>query len=34
MNGQKIFDEGMAEKDAIERDIQEGYQLPVDFFIG
>lgn len=34
MNGQKIFDEASEEKKAIEAEIQEGFQLPVDFYVG
>ncbi len=34
MNGQKIYEEGMMERDKIEQEIEDGHQLPTDFLVG
>lgn len=34
LNGQKVYDEAMAEIEVIEREMQSRYELPVDFLVG
>jgi hypothetical protein len=34
LNGQKIFDEAVEEIEKIRQEVQDSFQLPVDFFTG